>query len=70
MSCLLLSRIILNHDDLLVTWEHFLFLVRVDDSAPSTVMCLMSGAALLVRSERKLLLALVVEVHDGIVEVL
>lgn len=70
MNSLFLSGIILKHDHVLVTWEHFLFVVGVDDSAPSTVICLMCGAALLVRSERKLLLALVVKVHDGIVEVL
>lgn len=68
MNNLFLSRIILNHNHLLVSWEHVLLVVGVDDSAPSTVIC--CGAALLVRSERKLLLALVVKMHDGIVEVL
>lgn len=70
MSRLFLSGVILDHDHLLVTWEHFLLVVGVDDSAPGAVICLMGGAALPVGSEGKLLLALVVEVHDGVVEVL
>ena len=68
MSRLFLGGVVLDHEDLSLAWEHFLLFVGVDDSAPSTVIC--SCAALLVGSERKLLLALVVEMDDGVVEVL